>query len=167
MLFLLDANVLIDAARDYYPFDMVPEFWEWLAHHGANGNIKIAIENYEEVCEGNDQLAEWLRDPVVKAAILLQEEIDTDSVSTVVSHGYAADLTDADILTMGRDPFLIAHGLAVPGARCIVTTEVSRPSRKRANRHVPDVCRDLGLSCCNTFEMTRRLGFSTSWRAPH
>ena len=51
MLFLLDANVLIDAARDYYPFDMVPEFWDWLAHHGANGNIKIAIENYEEVCE--------------------------------------------------------------------------------------------------------------------
>lgn len=166
MLFLLDANVLIDAARDYYPLEMVPEFWEWLAHHGSIGNIKMPLEIYEEVCDGNDLLAEWLRDPQIKAAILLAEEVHTDAVSHVVSNGYAPDLNDADIITMGRDPFLIAYGLVDPSARCIVTTEASRPSRKRANRHVPDVCNGFGLSCCNTFEMTRRLGFSTSWRKP-
>ncbi|MCY4508918.1 MAG: DUF4411 family protein [Acidobacteria bacterium] len=30
MLYLLDANVLIDAHRDYYPLGRVPEFWDWL-----------------------------------------------------------------------------------------------------------------------------------------
>lgn len=30
MLHILDANILIDANRDYYPMDRVPEFWEWL-----------------------------------------------------------------------------------------------------------------------------------------
>ncbi len=30
MLYLLDANVLIDADRDYYPIDRVPEFWDWI-----------------------------------------------------------------------------------------------------------------------------------------
>ena len=27
MLYLLDANVLIDASRYYYPIQRVPEFW--------------------------------------------------------------------------------------------------------------------------------------------
>ena len=166
MLFLLDANVLIDAARDYYPLEMVPEFWDWLVHNGSIGNIKMPLEIYEEVCDGNDRLAEWLRDPPVKAAILLGEDVPPHAVSHVVSSGYAPDLTDADIITMGRDPFLIAYGLVDPSTRCIVTTEGSRPSRTRANRHVPDVCSGFGLSSCNTFEMTRRLGFRTSWRAP-
>ena len=165
MLFLLDANVLIDAARDYYPLEMVPEFWEWLAHNGSVGKIKIPLEVYEEVCVGNDRLAEWLRHPSIKAALLLEEEVKPETVSHVVADGYAPDLTDADIITMGRDPFLIAYALVDPTARCVVTTEASRPSRQRANRHVPDVCRHFGLSCCNTFGMTRRLGFRTSWKA--
>lgn len=71
MRFLLDANVLIDAARDYYPLEMVPEFWEWLAHNGSVGKIKMPLEVYEEVCVGNDRLAEWLRHPSIKAALLL------------------------------------------------------------------------------------------------
>ena len=81
MQFLLDANVLIDAARDYYPFEMVPEFWAWLAHNGAVGNVKIPLEMYEEVCDGNDRLAERLREPAVKSALLLAEEIQPDIVS--------------------------------------------------------------------------------------
>jgi len=37
MLYLLDANVLIDANRDYYPIARIPEFWEWLVYHGEEG----------------------------------------------------------------------------------------------------------------------------------
>lgn len=165
MLFLLDANVLIDAARDYYPLEMVPEFWEWLEHHGSIGNLKIPLEIYEEVCDGNDSLAAWLKDLSVKPAILLAEEVRLDAVEHTVSNGYGPNLTDAEIITMGRDPFLVAYALADPIGRCVVTTEASRPSRQRANRHVPDVCNGFGLSCCNTFEMTRRLGFRTTWRS--
>lgn len=44
MLFLLDANVLIDAHRDYYPLDRVPEFWSWLEHQGENGRAAIPVE---------------------------------------------------------------------------------------------------------------------------
>ena len=40
-LYLLDANVLIDAQRDYYPFEMVPEFWDWLVHMARQGTIKV------------------------------------------------------------------------------------------------------------------------------
>lgn len=166
MQFLLDANVLIDAARDYYPFDMVPEFWAWLAYNGSIGNAKVPLEMYEEVCDGNDRLAKWLRKPAVKAALLLDEEVDPDMVSYAASEGYARDLTDAEVIVVGRDPFLIAYALVDRTARCIVTTEASRPSAKRQNRRVPDVCNGFGIAHCNTFELTRRLGFSTSWKAP-
>jgi hypothetical protein len=166
MQYLLDANVLIDAARDYYPFEMVPEFWAWLAYQGSVGNVKVPREMYEEVCEGKDPLAQWLREPATITALLLDEEVEPRLVAQAVAEGYAPDLTDSEVITVGRDPFLVAYAIAAGGQRCVVTTESSRPSAKRQNRRVPDVCSGFGVSCCNTFELTRRLGFSTSWKAP-
>ena len=49
VLYLLDANVLIDANRDYYPIARVPEFWDWLLEMGRLGRIRIPLEIYEEV----------------------------------------------------------------------------------------------------------------------
>lgn len=44
MLYLLDANVVIDADRDYYALDRVPEFWDWLQHQGQAGHVKMCVE---------------------------------------------------------------------------------------------------------------------------
>jgi hypothetical protein len=46
----------------------------------------------------------------------------------------------------------------------VVTTEVSKPSAKRQNRHVPDVCRSLGVQSCGPFQLNKDLGFRTQWR---
>jgi hypothetical protein len=164
MLYLLDSNVLIDAARDYYPFDMVPEFWQWLEHQGTAGVVKVPIEMYEEVTEGSDTAADWLRLERVKMALKFAEEVDPAHVARVVSDGYATDLTDDEVQRIGRDPFLVAHALASSATRCVVTTEVSKPSRKRANRKLPDVCSTLTIQTCNTFELTKRLQFRTNWQ---
>jgi hypothetical protein len=164
MLYLLDANVLIDAGRDYYPLEMVPEFWDWIAHQASIGNIKLPLEIYEEICDGRDAVAEWLARPEIKSVIVFVEEADAAIVNRVVAEGYAPDLTDDELLKVGRDPFLVAYALAATSDRCVVTTESSRPSAQRANRKVPDVCSGLGVDSCNTFELIRRLGFRTSWR---
>lgn len=165
MLFFLDANVLIDANRDYYPIERVPEFWDWLVHHGEQGNVKIPLEVYEEMKDGNDNLAAWSKEPNVKSALLLDEEVDVDLVSKAINDGYAPDLTDDEVEKIGRDPFLVAYGLADLGQRCVVTTEVSKPRRSRANRHLPDVCADFGVPCRNTFQFVQDLDFSTSWNS--
>lgn len=47
MFYLLDANVLIDANRDYYPLGRVPEFWDWLRHQGHLGNAAVPFEIFE------------------------------------------------------------------------------------------------------------------------
>ncbi len=106
MLYLLDANVLIDANRDYYHLRRVPEFWKWLIHVGTEGLVKLPREVYEEIKDGNDDLAEWIKQPEVKDALLLDAEAKPALVSRVVEEGYAPDLTDDQLERVGRDPFL-------------------------------------------------------------
>ena len=165
VLYILNANVLINANRDYYPLERVPEFWDWLIAKASEGSAKLPVEVYEEVAEGKDALARWLKAERVKSVLLLDEEAEVKLVSRVVEEGYATDLTDEEVEEIGRDPFLVAYALADTKARCVVTAEVSKPSKQRANRRLPDVCRGFGVDCCNTFEFLRRLDFSTGWRS--
>ena len=159
MLYLLDANVLIDADRDYYPIDRVSEFWDWLLDNANAGRLKVPLEMYEEVVAGAGVLPDWLTNN--RASMVLDEDVDPQIVNLVIAEGYANDLTDVEIEKLGRDPFLIAYALTDPGCHCVVTTEVSRPSRIRANRHIPDVCSDLGITCIDTFRLIRELDFRT------
>lgn len=158
-MYLLDANVLIVANRQYYPIDRVPAFWDWLLRQGASGNVKIVEEVLEEFIGGNDGLAEWAKQAVVEETLLYPESVEVSLLRRVMSEGYAPDLTDDEVEQLGRDPFLIAHALKNHQDRVVVTLEASKPSRKRANRHVPDVCRSLGVQCVDTFEMTSALDF--------
>ena len=169
MLYLLDANTLIDAKRDYYPIDRVPEFWEWLIFQGQQGQVKIPVEIYDEFSDTKDSegkkdnLAIWAEKPKTKEALLLTEDAEPDLVSRITYGGYVANPTDDELDKIGRDPFLLSYALKDLKNRCIVTTERSKPSRKGANRHIPDVCKTFDIRCLNNFQMIRKLNFSTGW----
>lgn len=168
MLYLLDANVLITANNSYYAIDQVPEYWEWLAHMGRLGRVKMPFEIFEEVKDGpkdaeKDLLFAWLQEDANKKALLLDEKVDLDLVQRVIAQGYASDLTDDEVEQIGRDPFLIAYSLAAK-ARCVVTVETSKPNMQRQNRKVPDVCKRMNAPCCNPFEFNRALRFRTQWK---
>ena len=165
MLYLLDANILITAHNTYYPINRVPEFWSWLQHQGTSGHTKIPLEIVEEILAGarrGDLLLDWLNSDTSKSALLFEETVDPALVRKVVNEGYANDLTDDEVEKLGRDPFLVAYALAGP-ERCVVTTEVSRPSKTRQNKKVPDVCALLGAACCGPFDLYRDQGFTTDW----
>jgi len=110
MLYVLDANTLIDAKRDYFQFERVPEFWDWLQNQGEIGNIKVPLEIYEEFEEARkadgsrDALSEWAASPEIREALLLAEDADPGLVAFVTATGYAADLADDEIEKIGRDP---------------------------------------------------------------
>ena len=164
MLYILDANILIDAKRTYYQFDRVPEFWAWLAHMGVEGRVKVPVEVYDKLTDAkDDDLADWLR--VNKNAMLFSEDVEPGLIAYAHNRGYGGNLTEDDIEKLNEDPFLIAYALADRNNRCVVTTEVSKPRRQGANRHIPDVCMDLGVSCCNTFTFIQELDFRTDWNA--
>ena len=170
MLYLLDANTLIDAKRDYYPISRVPEFWDWIIFQGRQGIIKIPIEVYEEFSDTKDkdgekdELATWAEHIEIRNSLLLDEEAEQDLVARITYGGYVANPTDDELEKIGRDPFLLSYALKDIDNRCIVTTESSKPSRTGANRHIPDVCKDFKIRCINNFQMIRELNFSTDWK---
>lgn len=169
MIHLLDAGVLITANALYYPIDRVPEFWDWLLHHAEQGRVKVPLEIYEEIKdgpeeEGKDLLFDWVTSDEVKQQLLLDEEVDPNLVARIVTEGYAPDLTDSEIEQIGRDPFLVAYAVRDARNRTVVTTEVSKPSKQRQKRKLPNVCNDFSVRWIDTFTFARELNFSTSWR---
>jgi hypothetical protein len=60
-VYVLDANVFIEAARRYYAFDVAPTFWTGLVHHATQGRIKSIDKIKQELERGNDDLAEWIK----------------------------------------------------------------------------------------------------------
>jgi hypothetical protein len=84
----------------------------------------------------------------------------------VIERGYASDLDETELITVGKDPFLIAYGLVSTADRTIVSFEVSAPAKKRANRKIPDVCAGFGLNCITMFELIKTLDFTTNWTPP-
>ena len=166
MLHLVDANSIIDAKDLYYVIDRVPEFWEWLLHHGEEGRLKIPSENFDEISPGTDKsnpFYAWRKHPATAGALVLNEEADTATVQRVLDKGYGTNLTDDELITIGKDPFLIAYALA-DHDRVVVTSEKSKPKAQRKNRRIPDVCNDLGVSWITPFELNIKLDFKTNWK---
>ena len=163
MIYLLDADTLIRADNTFYRLKRVPPFWEWLKHQGALGNVKIPIEQFEEIIVGKGELVDWLKDQEVKVALLLDEEADPALVAEVTLKGYG-DLDENEIENVGRDPFLISYGYAAKEERCVVTFENSAPGKKGKNRKIPDVCKDLGVDCRTLFDVIEALDFTTDWK---
>lgn len=166
MLYLIDANVIITAKDSYYAIDQVPEFWSWTIHQAKSGNIKIPFEILDEISPGNDEkhpFYEWRKEKAHVEALQLDGEVDEVILQRVIDEGYAPDLTDDQLLSIGKDPFIIGYAL-MKKERTVVTTEISAPAKTRQNRKIPDVCAQFGVRCINTFQMTRELGFSTQWK---
>ena len=123
--------------------------------------MKIPCEVYEEIELGNDDLRHCLRKH--RDALLLQEEMDAQQIQVLVDPGYGPDLTAEEVNRIGADPVLIAYAYRDREQRTVVTSEVSKPTLQRANRRIPDLCRDLGVRCCNTFQFIEELNFTTGW----
>jgi hypothetical protein len=163
VLYLVDSSSLITAHNTYLALHRVPEFWDWLRHNGANGIVKLPKVIYEEVEDGNDELADWMGEQDSKDALLLDEAFDPAHVQTAMAC-YGGNLTEADLVTIGKDPFLVATALVDTVERCVVTAEVSKPGRTGPRRHLPNVCADCGVTSMTLVQILSALNFSTRWR---
>ena len=159
-LYLLDANVLITADRDYYPIDRVPQFWSWLLEQSQQGYVKIPYEILAEISGGSkqDQLIKWISSN--KKTLVLDEEVDPSLLQKVIREGYELmPPSETDTRKIAHDPFLIAYALSNQTERAVITLEQSSPSKKGSNRKIPDVCSRLGVASYNTFYLIKKLDF--------
>lgn len=162
MIYLLDANTLISAHRTWYALDRVPEFWSWLFFHAKNGSVKMPATIYAEVEAGSDDLAAWMKVAQHKAALRLTETTAVSKVQAVLEAYGGSDLTEADLIKIGQDPFLVAAALGHADRR-VVTAEISKPKKQKANRKVPDICDDCGVEWRTPVDLIKELNFTTTW----
>jgi hypothetical protein len=164
MVYLLDASALITAHNTYLALHRVPEFWAWLLHHGGAGAVKMPQPIYAEVEDGNDALADWMKDAATKNALLFGEPIDGQHVQIAMAC-YGPNPSEADLVTIGKDPFLVAAALPNIAERCVVTAEGSKPARTGPRRHIPNICGDCGVQWLTPVQFLTALDFTTGWAA--
>ena len=147
----------------FIQLEKIVHVWQWILHHGEAGRVKLPPQIYAEVENGTDELATWMKDADHKKALRLTEDADLTKVQTVLAK-YGGNPSEADLIKIGQDPFLIAAALGHTD-RCVVTAEVSKSSAQGANRQVPDVCDDCGVIWLSPIDFLNELDFTTGWES--
>ncbi len=58
-MYLIDANVLINAKNTYYPFGLVPGFWSWVEQQAREGRLYSIVQVRQLRDRRADDPANW------------------------------------------------------------------------------------------------------------
>lgn len=160
-IYLLDANVFIEASRRYYAFDIAPPFWKALSEFAEKGKL-ISIDRVKnELLRGKDELSKWAKETFSKWF----KSTDNDSVLAnyrkviewAENHSQFTQEAKNELYKADNaDAWLVAYALS--DGNVIVTHEVYKSEAKK-EIPIPNICRDFGIDYIDTFEMLRRLNF--------
>ena len=156
-VYVLDANVFIEAARHYYPFDLAPPFWQSLLLH-ANTRVRSIDRVKREVQSGNDELASWMKTQFSHACASTDEPAVTKSFAEIMAwvrnekqFSEAAKAAFAD----EADGWLVAYARA---NGCVVVTHEAHSPDARKKIPIPNICKQFNVPYVDTFAMLRDLG---------
>jgi|SRR6056297_3413575 len=164
MMYVLDANTLIEAHETFYPVDRVKPFWDWVQAQAEAGRIKMPWEIHEEFT-GDGLHVQWINEVDVKAALILDEEVSGELVQKVINDGYQGTesaFDDIEHTKYGKDPFLAAYALVDPKNRTVVTRERSKRTKRLGSTRLPDACDDLDIGWIDDFGLYRELNFTVT-----
>ena len=157
-IYVLDANVFIEAARRYYAFDLAPGFWQGLIDYAEDGQVESIDRIKHELGRGKDQLARWANSNFSDAFVSTDREDVirryAEIIAWVESQRQYSDAARADFAS-GADGWLVAYA-GIEG-RVVVTQEVPAPDARR-KVPIPNVCDTFSVTFVDTFEMLRTLG---------
>lgn len=74
-LYCLDSNILIQASRQHYAFDIAPVFWNFLDSKFQSKEIICPWDVYDEIKNQKDELARWMRERKDKNYFIKPTEI--------------------------------------------------------------------------------------------
>ncbi len=152
MVYLLDANVFIQAKNLHYGLDFCPAFWEWLIQRNQEKKIFSIEKVGDEIDAGGDELSDWAikRGP---GFFLYPDERILSVLGQVSAWVTNQNYEPAAINTFlqNADYYIVAHALAHGYA--VVTHEVAAASTKIIK--IPNACIGLGVKCMTPFEMLR------------
>lgn len=166
-VYILDTNVMVEAHRRYYSFELCPVFWDFLiALHNA-GHIFSIDRVRKELEAGKDDLAKWINDTLpdsffistVSASVITQY---TSMITWVNSRGFKLE-AKAEFASVA-DGWLVAYA-KTNADHIVVTQEQPRPEAKKRVL-IPDVFVAFKVDYQDTFVMLKQLKASFTWTAP-
>ena len=155
MAYLLDANVFIQAKNEYYGFDIVPAFWDWLIQSNTNGTVFSIEKVGAELCDYADELADWAKARIQAGGFFLPpDEPVLAALRDLADWANAQPFTQAAVNEFLRsaDYYLVAHALAHQFV--VVTQERFEPAATRRVK-IPNACNAFGVQSTNTYDMLR------------
>jgi predicted nucleic acid-binding protein len=157
-MYLLDANVFMEANRLYYGFDIAPGFWAWLGDERLAGRVGSIDAVKDEITAGTGDLVDWAN--ALPAAFWLTDTEDVlarmAKLAAWAAHPARHYRQSAlDEFLRSADLKLVAH--AITSGSTLVTRERSAPE-SRTKVKIPDACSAVGVACVDPFSAYRALG---------
>ena len=156
-LYLLDTNIFIQANRVSYPIEVFPGFWEWLDQKNKQGLVKSIKPVYEELTDGNDTLADWVKDRNSQDWFLSVDDPDTQTAFGIIANWVMTqnqkykEAVISDFLQVA-DPWLIAKAMS---SNAHIVTHESNDPLNRKKVLIPVVCEVFGVKTMNTMDLMR------------
>ena len=152
MVYLLDANVFIEAKRRHYGMDFCPAFWEWLVAQNRAGRVFSIEKVGDELRAGDDELGTWAKERG-DAFFLAPDESLLGSLAQTAAWVRAQRYRGSAVTAFLEDAdyYLVAHAHA--HHRVVVTHEVPSDGVKEVK--IPHACIGMGVKCMSPFEMLR------------
>jgi hypothetical protein len=154
-MYLLDANVFIQAHQKHYGLDFAPGFWDWLDREHKLGVLASVDSVKKELDAGKDSLTTWEQgravmflqmDAAATASMRRLTAWATSPANSFTPAAIAGFLASADYQLVA---YAHAHG------HTVVTHELAANPVAKKRIKIPDACAALKVPVVNPFAMLR------------
>lgn len=163
MPYLIDSNIFIQAHRKYYPFDVMPGFWNAIKSAADQAKIfsvdKVRVELVDNGRDG-DELARFCKKELPKSFFLNSQEAILEYGKVVnwaqtSKRKFTTNALSKFMATDYADPWLVAYAIRKEGF--IIVTEEKEDPLIRKDIPIPEVCKEFNLPWRNTISLLREL----------
>ena len=158
-IYIMDANVLMQAHRLYYAFPICPGFWDFLLQQHKAGRL-ISLDRVHAEIHPGDALHRWVQStaPTTLFASTQDAAVGRNFGALAAWVEGNARFTEAakDEFARVADGWLVAYAQAHPNHVVVTLEERADGARKKVP--LPNMCLQFGVHYTDTFTMMRDLG---------
>ena len=153
MVYLLDANVFIQAKNLHYGMDFCPAFWDWLIKKNEAEQVFSIEKVADELVAGDHDLSNWANQRSSRFFLPPDNEV-LSALQQVSEWVMGQQYAPAAINTFFQvaDYYLVAHALG--HSYVVVTHEIASDGIRKVK--IPNACIGLKIKCMTPYEMLRR-----------